>query len=333
MSHKPVATVPGMFCTFQTYAQVMDELQSKVEEWLSKQGFPLEFRVARTLNGVGLPSFQGRYVRDPQSDELRETDVISSLHHESRDILCRTSVVVECKWSRDRPWVLFTGNDIPTPEAQMVQTIASPFGEGVLWHASSDTLFQNLFEWRRHVRFAFGGRRALGSNDNDQFYAAVQGVIGAAVSLAARDDLQTKSKASDSRMFAHVVYPVVVIDAGLFEAYLDGTELRTRRIEKGTVLWHGYESRSLPVAVDIVTVEAFDKYAAQLSTHCQEMVANLQNPAGEVRFALQSGIRSKLFKQHRPSVPVPQILKPVMTGFEWGYVDQNDPGENAAVSK
>jgi hypothetical protein len=297
----------------------MTKLHDQVDDWLAKQGFPLEFRTARAFSAQGLRSFQGRYIRDPRTQQLREIDVIASLHLEAEDVRCRVSVVVECKWSRERPWVLFTADDPSSLDEQVMQAIASSFGEGVLWHLSSDETFRRYSTRRRTSRVGFGGRRALtDKNDKDQFYEAMQGVVGAAVSLAAGDERPLGQTSPNAQMVAHIIYPVIVIDGAIFQAHLEGDELRTAQVGQGTVLWRGHDTRDQPVAVDVVAVGSLDEYVTALSTHCREVLAYLQNPAREVRFALQSGIRSKLIKETTQSfVPVPHILRRIMSGLQY----------------
>jgi len=169
------------------------QMHDYVNDWLAKQGFPLEFRTARALNAQGLRSFQERYIRDPRTQQLREIDVHASLHLAAADVLCRISVVVECKWSRDHPWILFAGDESASREERVLQAIASAFGDGVLWHLTTDETFQQYTERRRPGRVAFSGRQARGEKkdkgqDKDQFYEAVQGAVGAAVAVATAED-------------------------------------------------------------------------------------------------------------------------------------------------
>lgn len=299
----------------------MAKLHDHVNDWLAKQGFPLEFRTARALNAQGLRSFQGRYIRDPRTQQPREVDVLASLHLDATDVLCRITVVVECKWSREHPWILFIGDESASREERVLQTTASAFGDGVLWHLTTDKTFQQYTERRRPARVAFSGRKAHGEKrEKDQFYDAVQGVVGAAVAIATAEDPPPGHVVTDSPMIAHIVYPLVVVDAPLFHAFLDGDDLKTEQIQQGTVLWRGHEKRQVPVPVDIVTAAALDTYVKSLSVHCREVAAYIQNPARVVRHALLTGNRSELVKRSPSFVPVPRILQGILSGS--GYYEQ-----------
>src|SRR5262249_22948658 len=134
-------------------ASTMDDLHARVDEWLQNQGFPLEFRTARALSVEGrLRAVQGTYVRDPITYQLREVDVVASIHLEATDVICRVSVVAECKWSRKKPWILFTSpNAGLSREEGISYLVGSAFAAGALWHMSTD---QNLQNYNHHRRLA-----------------------------------------------------------------------------------------------------------------------------------------------------------------------------------
>jgi hypothetical protein len=84
--------------------------ETKIREWLDKQGYPLELRVASAFRREGAAVQVGRYYDDPTSGTQRETDVIADFAHESRirgHGQVFVSFVIECKTSGE-PWVAFT---------------------------------------------------------------------------------------------------------------------------------------------------------------------------------------------------------------------------------
>lgn len=62
----------------------------------------------------------------------REMDVVASVSEEVEDRPYRLSFVVECKWSRDKPWVAFSGSG-PHIDEPTAYTVASALGEAVAW--------------------------------------------------------------------------------------------------------------------------------------------------------------------------------------------------------
>lgn len=112
-------------------------LTSEVTKWFEKEGYPLEFRTAQVFQQNGFNTFQGYYCHG-QGQDLLEIDVLAHVDLRSGSAdprLFRISYVVECKWSRDKPWVIFTSRDCsPLESAGIAQTIGLQIGRccGVL---------------------------------------------------------------------------------------------------------------------------------------------------------------------------------------------------------
>jgi hypothetical protein len=88
--------------------QPQDSLEKKVEEWLKREGWPFEVRVGREFAKRGWKVRHGEYYRDAKGGGAREIDLIATVGHRGRDYPLNLEVVVECKTSRDKPWVGFT---------------------------------------------------------------------------------------------------------------------------------------------------------------------------------------------------------------------------------
>jgi hypothetical protein len=152
---------------------------SKVENWLDTEGYPTEFRVASTFRKHGFHVDQGDYAEDRVTGSRREIDIAASLTMKGEHSLQRVYNIVECKWSQDKPWVVFTS---PTcsmaPSAIIAQTIASHLAAAVFWTLAGDTDLNQLSLFQSQPGGGgFGGRQAF-SKGNDIFYTAMQGVVG-----------------------------------------------------------------------------------------------------------------------------------------------------------
>ncbi|MEK0337570.1 MAG: hypothetical protein QQN41_09075, partial [Nitrosopumilus sp.] len=105
------------------------DLRSKVKKWLDQEGYPTEFATASVFQRHGFRVRQGYYVRDDDSDTIREIDLLASKTASSRDYLIRAYYVVECKWSQDKPWVVLTSANASISHAACVaQTMGSLLG-------------------------------------------------------------------------------------------------------------------------------------------------------------------------------------------------------------
>ena len=83
-----------------------NDLKNKVTAWIETQGYPLEMRVASALREVGFDVSQGEYYDDPETQTAREIDVVAVKGDDYG--LLEVSIVVECKKSADKPWVLLS---------------------------------------------------------------------------------------------------------------------------------------------------------------------------------------------------------------------------------
>lgn len=86
------------------------DLQTKVEDWLREQGYPLELRTARTLRRQGWHLHHSRRYKDPILGKEREIDLLAFYDDRGADPAPRIHghFVIECKWTPKKPWVLFT---------------------------------------------------------------------------------------------------------------------------------------------------------------------------------------------------------------------------------
>jgi hypothetical protein len=159
-----------------------EELRSKVRDWLNGQGYPLEFRVADPFTSRGFAVTPSHYVDVPGADVPREIDALAVYSRFMMSVQMRFEFYVECKWSKQLPWVVFASR-VPTssPSAILRAIPTNLMGRSLLW------LFEDDYDLPGHVPFmlpgptAHGGRVATLRKDRDgpdQFYAAMQSVTG-----------------------------------------------------------------------------------------------------------------------------------------------------------
>jgi hypothetical protein len=151
------------------------DLQQRIAEWLRSEGYPLEFRAANDMFKLGFSVRQGYYVKDPKVGMSREIDVLAehTLHKEC----IRIYYVIECKWSVDKPWVVFTSPRTTMSQAACINhAIASILGKAIVWVIAGDSDLANTALFATPERGGFGGRQVFGKS-NDLFYSSVQSVI------------------------------------------------------------------------------------------------------------------------------------------------------------
>jgi hypothetical protein len=158
------------------------------------EGYPTEFRAASLFQRHGFAASQGHYVEGANEELKREIDVLASATIPTEFRFLRISYVVECKWSADKPWIIFTSpTKIMAPSALIAQTISSKLGAAALWIAAGSETLSRLATFSTPKRGGFGGRQAF-SKGSDQFYSAVQSVTSNACQYAAWYDRGTKNQ-------------------------------------------------------------------------------------------------------------------------------------------
>ena len=88
------------------------DLKSKITEWLESQGYPLEMLVASKLREHHFRVFQSDYYNDANNaDVLREIDIYAYKQVDIKGILFRLALVIECKLSSKKPWIMFSSRE------------------------------------------------------------------------------------------------------------------------------------------------------------------------------------------------------------------------------
>jgi hypothetical protein len=198
-----------------------EPLIERLKTWLAREGYPVEFETANHFRSAGFRVRQGEYVGTQGGGEPRETDVIATVNHSVGDALVRIYQLVECKWSNDKPWIVFVGPGGMAPSALITQTIASRTGRALLWARAGDPALRPLSLFDTPDSPAFNGRQAFGEKA-DVFYATLQSVVSKA-SLLAQEYDRDDSKLRRTLDMAVVVFPMVVLQGLLFQASFDAT--------------------------------------------------------------------------------------------------------------
>ena len=81
-------------------------LDEKVKRWVEKEGYPLEFSTAHKFKKRRFSVEQSYFAKD-ENGKAREVDVLATANVPIGRSFLRIKHVVECKWSKDKPWVLF----------------------------------------------------------------------------------------------------------------------------------------------------------------------------------------------------------------------------------
>jgi hypothetical protein len=303
-------------------ASSKEPLGRRVTRWLNKQGFPLEFRVARAFQKAGFEVKQSHYVDIPNHPRPREIDVLAIYDTRAMFGEPRYELYVECKWSKDKPWVVFSSDaeSVPPPSVLLGSVRTNLTGEGVLW-----LLEEHEVPWRAPfgstAPICHGGRQVVFASTEkdrrDRFYATMQSVTTiTSASLVRVNPFPVPQ--FEPCTFA---FPVVVVEAPLFRASLvEGTdEMTVTPIQRARVLWRGLRADTVSW-VELVQADAVEAFAAEVVDgirNTQEVLV-VQEAIREALQKESTGPLAPFFhgKKLNPPIIVPTILRALATRYE-----------------
>lgn len=258
-------------------------LEQKLKNWLETQGYPLEMHVAQAFQGAGARVIQSEYYVDGASGETREIDVVASWQDEIDNILVRILLVIECKTSKDKPWILFVskGSKLASP-ARVSQRAASRLGRAALLKISREKAVQALPLFRLPDLPGYSLTQAFTSG-HDVCYAAASAAANAAAASASEPDSQkTRLGTLD---ILEIVFPVLVTEARLFAASLEeNLSLSIREEKSGVLLWRNPLVGRPYTIIHVVTSAALPEFVANVKESAEKFLAMCR---GEIRTKIE----------------------------------------------
>jgi hypothetical protein len=233
-------------------------VEEKLKTWLQTQGYPLEMFAAQLLRKHRFAVTQSEFYADPESGDQREVDMVGYIQESIPDrkiIRCR--LVVECKVSKDKPWVMFTCDTRLAAPAKVVQRATSRPGHELLYALAKQPDIQQLPIFDVPPRAGYGVTQGFTSG-NDSAYSACIAVAKAARGVAIQYDSKSYSLIGTS--VAEIVFPVILIEGRLFEAFLtENNELMVEEISSGVLVWRNPVVGMPHTIIHVVTREAFSE--------------------------------------------------------------------------
>ncbi len=242
------------------------DLQSKVEEWLKEQGYPLEMRTAQVFHRRGWFLHHSRRYKDPTSGKEREIDLLAFNDDKANTSQFHGHLVIECKWTPKKPWVLFTST-MPSlnpigyfRSTAMTRTAARAVESLFLKDVSGYPLFSGHEEGYAIVQ-ALSKSQAV-----DAAYSAVQSAVNAADFFA--------SNIIESTEHAIVYVPTVILDGELFQCSLsEDKDISVSELDMGLLIHH---TSDLPRCVHIVRESALEEFIDRAETTFKSLWIDLK---------------------------------------------------------
>lgn len=281
---------------FLAMADNEQTLPAKILKWIKEEGYPLEYFTANTFRRMRFATDQGDFTHSVDG-EPREIDVGAWI---TRDVpgggFVRIYNVVECKWTRHKPWVVFTSPSTrKMPSAIIAQTIGSSAAQAAMWANAGNPLLKKLELFSSPESGGFGGRQAL-SSGQDKFFDCLRSVTAGTVATATGYNREIANAFPDTCVAA---FPVIVLDGDLFETHydLDGDRLDLQPRQHVRCHWRGSGHSRLSTTIDIVTKEGLAAFAEKRATDFEVLADALVKSFSELRAAFDEK-KPDLLKVH-----------------------------------
>lgn len=241
----------------------MSELANKIKGWLEKQGYPLEMFVAQKFKEQGFKIAQSVYYKDDETGKSREIDVIAYYSYVSNGVWFNLTFVIECKLSKDKPWVIFNNDDLFTKK----DFIRERYGT-----KNAKKLIELIIEKEDIEELTL-----IGKNKSNSGYAVTQAFTeGVDITYSALNGVNKSIQYfvgetnKTRRRMCNIYFPIIVIDGKLFECELsESGETLVSEIKENDFTWiKSYDTHSL-IQVSITTKENFETFVQKLKSNCE----------------------------------------------------------------
>ncbi len=261
------------------------ELTDEIREWLSKNGYPLEMRTGAAIRAAGFQVVQSEYYLDPDSGVPREIDVVGSVTIDASKSMFRVTLVIECKESPAKPWVVFSADHLGlAPPARVAQRVATSLGHEFLMAVCQEQAAQSSDLFTLRGALAYGATQALGSG-SDVAYTAL---TSAAKAAHARS--RANSRHED---LCEILLPTIVISGRLFSASLGSDQaLAVQEIDAASLLWRNPLVHHPFTIITVLTESALSHYARSISRAAAGLLQDLPSKVLEAENRLR-GRKSK----------------------------------------
>lgn len=269
----------------------MSDESAAVLKWLDKHGYPFELHVGQVLREAKWDVDHGTWYKDSQTGKIREIDVRATFWaiDQLQENAVVIELVIECKMSRDKPWVVFSA---PRHEHQVLfrrSRVDTFSDDSVLVAVEAGIPIPDFV--RQHKYLAHGIVRAHSDNkggDPTAPYAALQSVMSAALERG-RENAR-RSLVRTDRHIAHIVLPTVVVDGALYEYSLDSSDQPTLSSRDAVAISLAGPKAAEPVTIPIVTREGLRTYVAQLTNDANSFANALLPHAAAVCKSLRERV-------------------------------------------
>lgn len=193
-------------------------MKEQIAEWLRQQGYPMELSVGRLLRDQGWHVEHSPWYTDPESGKSREVDIQATIYagDGERRRWISVGLVIECKQTTSKPWVVFTAPRDTTALQGMNSIVADDFSRDLLYSVPPEVGLASFLRPSNTIGHAAVRAFADPKNgDPTGPYSALRSAVNAAAAIGVTNE-EISLNGAPQTMMAHLLLPTVVIDGPLF---------------------------------------------------------------------------------------------------------------------
>lgn len=261
--------------------------EQKVRKFLAKHGYPLEMQVASRLQAAGYGIAHSEFYVDLETRKSREIDLVGqkNVMAASGRIQLSLQLVIECKFSRGHPWIVFSEQGTCCQKPLHIEAGTEKLGRNLLSNLTrvSDLPERGFFRGPSAGGYSAttvrdkqrNGKDAQNKNTTDWAYSALMTVTQAVQQVQAPGTIGTLFTALGEHIRIRV--PVIIIDGSLFQARLDTTnDLEITQTCWARIRWKHNQLNGNGILVDLVVFSFLDDYLLQIASEIQVLVAKCE---------------------------------------------------------
>ena len=267
----------------------MNELEKKVKNWILKNGYPFEMKVASLFKKSGFRVSQSVLYKDEDTNKLRELDVISYLNIVINNVWFTFTFVIECKKSTDKPWVVFKNDNLHNPQLERYKPFATRNAEILLDKTKAfkndkfELLFPNLFN------SGFNLVTSL-KESKDLAYSSTTSLLKACKYLIEKFNESTSVRA------CNIYIPLIVIEGILYESFLDiEDKLKLIEVDNSSILNTKVFSEGNSNVISIVSSKNLENYIDAIKKNTMLFFETYKKEIEEVSMSNPTNERTPFF--------------------------------------
>jgi hypothetical protein len=214
----------------------------------------------------------GEFYKDFDTGDAREIDVtvgsFHSLYRQGHNLMLRVYCRIECKSSKDKPWLLLVSEIQPSTIGVLSLLSTKLYREFLANMLITDGGFRETFQSAQMLeppRLAYGLTQSLREKGVDVAYQALMGAVKAATDKIRDVESINTGKTMRAKQCC-VAFPVIVIDGTLFECVLDDhNAVSLDEVDSGVVFWQGTNPLEIAPLVHVVTKSGLNRFIDRFS--------------------------------------------------------------------